>query len=38
MSKKNDYTSGNLLDYQYFSNHKLIAIVLSTQIELENSD
>ena len=36
---KNDYTTGNLLDYKYFSKHyKLIAIDLSKQIELENSD
>ena len=27
MSKNNDYTTGNLLDYEYFSNHcRLIAI------------
>ena len=39
MSSNNDYTSGNLLDYEYFSKHyKLIAIDLSRQIELENSD
>ena len=39
MSKNNDYTTGNLLDYKYFSNHyKLIAIDLSKQIELENPD
>ena len=37
MSKNNDYTAGNLLDYEYFSKHyKLIAIDLSKQIELEN--
>ena len=37
MSKNNDYTTGNLLDYEYFSKHyKLIAIDLSKQIELEN--
>ena len=30
MSKNNDYTTGNLLDYQYFSKHyRLIAIDLS---------
>ena len=30
MSKNNDYTTGNLLDYKYFSKHyKLIAIDLS---------
>ena len=39
MSKNNDYTIGNLLDYEYFSKHyKLIAIDLSKQIELENPD
>ena len=37
--KNNDYTTGNLLGYEYFSNHyKIIAIDLSKQIELENSD
>ena len=39
MSKNNDYITGNLLDYEYFSKYyKLIAIGLSKQIELENSD
>ena len=39
MSKSNDYTTGNLLDYEYFKDHyKLIAIDLSKQIELENPD
>ena len=39
MSKNNDYTTGNLLDYEYFSKpYKLIAIDLSKQIELENPD
>ena len=39
MSKNNDYTTGNLLDYEYFSKHyKLIAIDLSKQTELENFD
>ena len=39
MSKNNDYTAGNLLDYEYFLKHyKLIAIDLSKEIELENSD
>ena len=34
MSRNNDYTTGNLLDYEYFSKHyKLIAIDLSIQIE-----
>ena len=37
MSKNNDYTTGNLLHYEYFSKYnKLIAIDLSKQIELEN--
>ena len=32
-SKNNDCTTGNLLDYEYFSKHyKLIAINLSKQI------
>ena len=36
MSRNNDYTTGNLLDYEYFSKqYKLIAIALSRQIELE---
>ena len=39
MSKNNDYTAGNLRDYEYCSKHyKLTAIDLSKQIELENSD
>ena len=39
ISKNNDYTTGNLFDYEYFSKHyKLIAIDLSKQIELENPD
>ena len=37
MSRNNDYTTGNLLKYEDFSEHyKLIAIDLSKQIELEN--
>ena len=37
ISKNNNYTTGNLLDYEYFSKHyKLIAIDLSKQIKLEN--
>ena len=37
ISKNNDYTTDNSLDYQYFLKHyKLIAIVLSKQIELKN--
>ena len=36
MRKINDYTTGNLLDYDFFSNHyKLTAIDLSKQIQLE---
>ena len=39
MSKNDDHTIGNLLDYEYFSRHyKLIAIDLSKQIELENPE
>ena len=38
MGRNNDYTTGNLLDYEYFSKHyKLVAIDLSKQNELENS-
>ena len=37
--KKNDYTTGNLLDYRYFLKHyKLIAIDLIEQTALENPD
>ena len=36
MTKNNDYTTGNLLDYEYFKDHyKLTAIDLSNQIELK---
>ena len=39
MNKNNDYTTGNLLDYEYFTKHyKLIAVDLSKQTELENPD
>ena len=39
MSKNNDYTTGNLLDYEYFPTHyKIIAIDLSKQTELETLD
>ena len=39
ISKNNDCTTGNQLDYEYFSKHyKLIAIDLSKEIELENPD
>ena len=35
--RNSDYTTGNLLDYEYFSSHyKLIAIDLSRQTELES--
>ena len=37
MEGNNDYTKGNLLDYEYFSKHyKIIRINFSKQIELEN--
>ena len=37
ISKNSNYTTGNLLDYEYFPEHyKLIAKDLSKQIELEN--
>ena len=39
MSKKNYYTTGNLLDCEYFKDHyELIAIDLSKQTELEIPD
>ena len=39
MSRNNDYTTSNLLDYEYFSKYyKLIAMDMSKQIELENPD
>ena len=39
MSKSNYYTTGNLLDYEYFSKHyEIIAIDLSKKTELENPD
>ena len=39
ISKNSDYTTGNLLDYEYFKDHyKLIAINLTKQSELENND
>ena len=39
MGRNSDYTTGNVLDYEYFSKYcKLIAIDLSKQIELENSN
>ena len=39
MSKNNDYTTGSLLGYEYFSKHyRLMTKDLSKQIELENPD
>ena len=39
MARNKDYTTGNLLDYEYFSKYyKLIAINISKQIQLENPD
>ena len=39
MTKNNDCTTCNLLDYEYFKDHnKLIALDLSKQIRLENPD
>ena len=39
MKRNNDYTTGKLLDYKYFSKHyKLIATDLSEQIKLKNPD
>ena len=39
MGRNNDYRTGNLLDYEYFSKrYKLMAIDLRKQTELENLD
>ena len=39
MGRNNDYMTGNLLDYEYFSKHyNSIAIDLSKKTELENLD
>ena len=39
IERNDDYTAGNLLDYNYFSKrYKLIAIDVRKQLELENSD
>ena len=39
IERNDDYTAGNLLDYNYFSKcYKLIAIDIRKQLELENSD
>ena len=37
ISKTNDYRTGNLLDYEYFSKHyQLIALDLRKEIEIES--
>ena len=39
MGRNNYYTTGNLLEYEYFSKHyKLIAVAFRNWIELENPD
>ena len=39
ISRNNEYTTGNLLDYDYFKKHyKLIAVDLSKQVLQENED
>ena len=39
MGRNNYYTTGNLLEYEYFSKHyKLTAIAFRNWIELENPD
>ena len=39
MTKNNDYTTGNLLDYEYFKDYyKLTALDLRKQIEFKNPD
>ena len=39
MGRNNDYTTGNLFNYEYFAKHcKLIAIDLNKQTELGNPD
>ena len=35
VSRNNEYTTGNLLDYDYFKKHKLIAIDLNKQQVLQ---
>ena len=35
IGKGEDYTTGSLLDYYYFKKHKLVAVDLSKQKELE---
>ena len=38
ISRNNEYTTGNLLDYDYFSKYKLIAIDLSKQQVLQENE
>ena len=39
LSRNNEYTTGNLLDYDYFKKYKLFAIDLSKQqVSQENED
>ena len=38
ISRNNEYTIGNLLDYDYFKKHKLIAIDLSKQQVLQENE
>ena len=38
ISRNNEYTTGNLLDYDYFKKYKLIAIDLSKQQVLEENE
>ena len=35
IGKGEDYTTGSLLDYNYFDKHKLVAVDLSKQKELD---
>ena len=38
ISRNNEYTTGNLLDYDYFKKYKLIAIDLSKQQVLQENE
>ena len=38
ISRNNEYTTGNLLNYDYFKHYKLIAIDLSKQQVLQEND
>ena len=38
MSKNNDYTAGNLMDYEYSSKHYRLTAIALSKIELENFD